>query len=91
MAEKMSSREICKLLDSLVGNTNPVADTAIDDLINENLKTLIDVGDWVLLGLLNAAEHRKDLYYSSRTIGERAYACMLEWKDWLAEKEKELA
>ena len=91
MAEKMTSREICKLLEIIVGGTEPVADAAIDDAVNENLKTLIDIGDWVLDGLLYAAEHRKDPYYSSQTIGERAYACMLEWKDWLAEKEEELA
>ena len=91
MAGKMTSREICKLLGIIVGGTEPVADTAIDDVVNENLKTLIDIGDWVLDGLMYAAEHRKDPYDSSRTIGERAYACMLEWKDWLAEKEKDLA
>ena len=90
MAEKMTSREICKLLENVVGSTEPIADTAIDDVVSENLKTLIDIGDWVLDGLLYTAEHKKDPYYSSRTIGERAYACMLEWKEWLAEKEQQL-
>lgn len=45
----------------------------------------------MLDGLLYAAKHRKDPYYSSRTVGERAYATMLEWKDWLAKREEELA
>ena len=91
MAKKMTSGAICDLLEIIVGNTEPVADAAIDDVVNENLKTLIDIGNWVLDGLLYAAEHRKDQYDSSQDIGERAYACMLEWKDWLAEKEEELA
>jgi len=89
--EKMTSREICKLLEIIVGETEPVADSAIDNKREENLKTLIDIGDWVLDELLYAAEHRKDPYYSSRSIGERAYAVMLEWKNWLAQKEDELA
>lgn len=89
--DKMTSREICKLLEIIVGNTEPIADSAIDPEREENLKTLIDIGDWVLDGLFYAAEHRKDPYYSSKIIGERAYATMLEWKDWLAGKEVELA
>lgn len=89
--DKMTSTEICKLLDIVIGKTEPVADSAIDPEREENLKTLIDIGDWVLDGLLYAAEHRKDPYYSSRTVGERAYATMLDWKDWLAQKEVELA
>ena len=89
--EKMTSREICKLLEVVVGETEPIADSAIDDVREENLKTLIDIGDWVLDGLLYAAEHRKDPYYSSQTIGETAYAAMLEWKEWLEQKEEELA
>lgn len=88
---KMTSREICKLLEIVVGNTEPIADSAIDAERKENLKTLIDIGDRVLDGLFYVAEHRKDPYYSSQTVGERAYATMLEWKEWLAEKEMELA
>lgn len=89
--ERMTSREICKLLEIVVWKTEPIADSAIDPIREENLKTLIDIGDWVLDSLLYAAEHRKDPYYSSQTIGERAYATMLEWKEWLAQKEEELA
>lgn len=89
--EKMTSREICKLLEIIVGETEPVADSAIDNKREENLKTLIDIGNWVLDGVLYAAEHWKDPYYSSRFIGERAYAAMLEWNNWLAQKEEELA
>ena len=88
---KMTSREICKLLEIVVGKTEPIADSAIDQTREENLKTLIDIGDWVLDGLLYVAEHRKDPYYSSQIIGERAYATMLEWKEWLAQKEDKLA
>lgn len=88
---KMTSREICKLLENVVGNTEPVADSAIDDVRDENLKTLIDVGNWVLDGIYYAAIHHKDPYASSQCVGERAYATMLEWKQWLSEIEEDLA
>lgn len=89
--KRMTDQEICKLLDIVIGPTEPVADSAIDVEREENLKTLIDIGNWVLDGLYYAAQHRKDQYYSSSIVGERAYVTMLEWKDWLAEKEDELA
>ena len=89
--KRMTGQEICKLLDIVIGPTEPAADSAIDIEREENLKTLIDIGDWILDGLYYAALHRKEPYYSSCKIGERAYGTMLEWKDWLAEKEDELA
>ena len=89
--KRMTCQEICKLLDIVVGPTEPVADSAIDVEREENLQTLIDIGNWVLDGLYYAAKHRKEPYYSSRKVGERAYGAMLEWKDWLAEMEDKLA
>lgn len=89
--KKMTSIEIYKLLDIIVGDTEPVADSHIDAEREENIKTLIDIGDWVLDELHHAANHRKDPYYSSQKVGERAYAAMLDWKQWLSEIENELA
>ena len=88
---KITAEAICGLLDILIGPTEPVADSAIDAGREENVKTLIDIGNWVLDGLYCAAQHRKEPYYSSRIVGERAYGAMLEWKDWLTESEDELA
>ena len=88
---KITAEAICGLLDILIGPTEPVADSAIDVDREENLKALIDIGNWVLGELYNAAKHKKEPYYSSSKVGERAYGAMLEWKDWLAESEDELA
>ena len=85
--KKMTGQEIYKLLDIVIGPTEPAADSAIDIEREENLKTLIDIGNWVLDEIYYAAQHRKDPYYSSSIVGERAYGAMLEWKDWLAERE----
>ena len=89
--KRMTSQEICKLLDILIGPTEPVADSAIDVEREENLKTLIDIDNWVFDRLYDAAKHRKEPYYSSSKVGERAYGAILEWKDWLTESEDELA
>ena len=88
---KFNHMEIEKLLDALIGNTEPVADSAIDEKINENLMLLIDTVNWCLDGVYDAARHRNSPYGSQRVIGERAYAAMLEWKVWLEDAENELA
>lgn len=85
------SKEIVKIIDTLIGNTEPVADSAIDEKVNRNLMMLIDVINWCLDGVYDAARHRKSTYGSQRDVGERAYAAMIEWKDWIEEREEELA
>lgn len=85
------TNEITKLLNAMIGVTEPYADSAIDERVDSNLKTLIDVTNWCLDGIYYSARHRKSEYQSARQIGERAYAAMLEWKDWISECEEELA
>lgn len=86
-----TSEEITKIIDALVGNTFPEGDSAIDPKREENLKKLIDVINWCLDGVYDAARVRKSPYGSMRKVGERAYASLLEWKDWIAGVEEELA
>ena len=85
------TNEITKLLSVMIGGTEPYADSAIDEGIENNVKTLIDVINWCFDGMYYAARHRKSEYQSAREIGERAYAALLEWKNWLAGVEEELA
>lgn len=42
--------EIIRILDVLIGGTEPVGDEAVDEQREENLKTLIDVTNWCLEG-----------------------------------------
>ena len=88
---KFETNEILKLLDVMVGSTEPVADSAIDEKVNDNLMVLIDVINWCLDGVYDAARHRKSDYASQREIGERAYSAILEWEEWLKQSEDELA
>ena len=82
--KKLTSREICDLLDILIGNTKPAGDTAIDEVREQNLKTLIDIGNWVFDGVMVAAEFCTSPMYSRREMGMRAKGAMFEWRDWLS-------
>lgn len=88
---EMDSQEICKLLDILIGNPQPVGDSAIDEQRKRHLLKLIDVGNWVLSMISEVAQNRHSEYFSMREIGEWAYATMLQWEEWLSEQEEENA
>lgn len=90
MAHKIDSQTICNLLDNLIGDTEPVADSAKDYKIQENLMTLIDVLNWCLDGVYFAAKHNHSQYNSERIVGERAYAVLDEIEKWCHEKVEEL-
>ena len=86
MSNRFTSREITKVLDTLIGGTTAVGDSAIDHDIEENLKTLIDVVNWCLDGVADSADTRHNYQGSMRVIGERAFSAMCEYRDWLNEQ-----
>ena len=51
MSNRFKSYEITKLLETLIGGTTAVGDSAVDHEIEENLKKLIDVINWCFDGL----------------------------------------
>ena len=87
--KRITSNEIINLLDHLIGQTTAVGDSAIDHIVEENLKTLIDVADWCLDGVVQSAETRHRFEGSMRDVGERAFAALDEWRNWLDERIKE--
>lgn len=91
MKHKFDSQTICDLLDNLIGETEPVADSAKDDKIEKNLMTLIDVLDWCLDGIYYAAKHHHSEYDSERRVGNRSYAVLDEIEKWCHKKVEELA
>lgn len=91
MERTFETKEITKLMNVMIGGTEPCADSAIDFKVDSNLRTLIDVVNWCLDGIYDAARHRKSEYRSAMDIGERAYASLLQWKDWITAVEEELA
>lgn len=86
---KMTPDEIRKLLDVLVGETEPAADQAIDDERLENLNILIDISYWAIRRLYLASEYRTSSYYSCKRLGEKAYSEMMELKEYFEDEEDE--
>lgn len=91
MSRTFNDAEIIKLLSTMVGSIQPVADASIDYAIDDNLKTMVDVINWALGEMSESASNRHSSYDSQRMVGERAYSALLEWKVWLQELEEELA
>lgn len=91
MSKDFTSDEIIKLASALIGSVHPVADSAIDREVDDNVKTMIDIVNWALGEMSESAGNRHSFYGSQRDVGERAYAALLEWKIWLQELEDELA
>lgn len=82
----MNDREIIKLLEILIGTTKAVGDSAFDDKIESNLKTLIDVANWCMDGVSQSASTRHRPEYSMKKVGERAFSALCEWEEWLKER-----
>ena len=83
VATVFESKELIKLLDALNGPTSPTGNDSVDRSIEYNLQKLIDVINWCLDGVNDAARYRTSFCQSERTIGYRAYGAMIEWRDWL--------
>ena len=81
--EKLDSGEIIKLLENLIGDTEAVGDTWADEKIEKNLMTLIDVANWCIDVVEQSSKTKNRPERSMWQIGERAFAAMLDWKDWL--------
>ena len=83
MMERLSTSEICKVVDTLIGPTTAVGDSCEDEAIEKNLKNAIDLVDWLLEGIADSARTRHRFEGSMRDIGQRAYTALCEWMDWL--------
>ena len=86
---RFESNEIIKLLDCLIGKTEAIGETNADEQIEKNLMTLIDVTNWCIDGVAQSSETRHRLEASMRRVGERAFAALCEWADWLNARSEE--
>ena len=86
MSYRFTEREITKIMDALIGATTAVGDSHEDEIIEKNLKTLIDVINWCMDGLADSARTRHNYQGSMRDVGERAFSAMCEYRDWLNEQ-----
>jgi len=80
---KLNSNTIISVVDSLLGDITPVGESNRDEIVMKNLKTAIDIVNWLLDGIADSAKTRHRYERSMRVIGERAFSAMCEWKNWL--------
>lgn len=83
--ERMNSKEIIKVIDNLIGNTEPVADSILDEAAAHNLTTLIDVTDWMISQMMQTAAHSRSPYASQRKVGLLAYDALVDFSDTLGD------
>ena len=83
---KLTGNEIIRLLEVLIGSTAAVGEMNMDNKIMENLKILIDVGDYCLDKLYLASTTCGRSEASMHEIGWTARCAMDEWKNWLEAK-----
>ena len=86
---KLSSNEIIKLLENLIGQTEAVGDSAQDKKIEENLMTLIDVTNWCLDGIMQSSETCDKVEYSMHLVGWRAKCALTDYMERLKERVKD--
>lgn len=91
MARRLDSNDICNLLENLIGETEPIGDSAADGAIEQNLMMVVDVLDWCLDRFFMTANHIHSEYDSERRVGKRAYAVLDEIQQWCQKKVEELA
>ena len=80
---EMTSKEIIKVVDKLIGMTTAIGESNADEKIDANLMKMIDLVNWLLDGIADSARTRHRPEDSMRRTGERAFSAMCEWKDWL--------
>lgn len=76
--------EITKLLDVMIGPTSPIGNDSEDRDRLEHLKQLIDIVNWCLDGMLDAAEAPNP--YGESSVNEikfTARQAMLDWHEWI--------
>ena len=79
---KFTAEDITRLLDILVGASTAVGDSAVDNKIMDNLNTVIDICEWCLDRLDDAAKTKDRPEATMNKIGSHAYSYIGGIKDW---------
>lgn len=83
MAEKMTAKEITKLLGIVIGPTTAVGETNADERALANLRTLIYVANWCVDGVFQSSETMGRPEWSMHKVGYEAKCALDEWRMWL--------
>ena len=83
MSDKLTGKEIVKLLDNLIGPVEAIGETNADERIYKNLQTLIDVTNWCLDGIHQSSFTCGRSEYSMHKVGYDAKCALGEYRMWL--------
>lgn len=83
MTDKMTWKEITKLLDNLIGPVEAIGETHADERIHKNLETLVDVTNWCLDGIYQSSSTCGRPEYSMHKVGYDAKCVLGEYRRWL--------
>ena len=82
---KLSSDEIINVIEALVGSCVPIGETNADKTVMENLKTVIDIGDYCFDGdggdahfICDVQQYKQVLYY--RIFGALFACCIRDYR-----------
>ena len=87
---KLTSVEIIKLLDNLIGPTEPYGDDVVDLARRDNLRILLEITDWCLDRIYFSLKGINSSQNSSRIIGNMAKSAFEDYEQWIKERLDEL-
>ena len=76
---------ILEVTRTLIGETEPSGDSAVDNRRARNLEKLIYVVDELLRDVEKAAVHKNRLEGSMKDMGEKADKALSDWHDYIEE------
>lgn len=82
---ELNARDITKVLERLIGDTEAIGDSWADEKIEKNLMLLIDITNWCLDGVFQSSETCGRVENSMHRVGFRARCALVEFRDWLNE------
>ena len=81
----MDASIILKVTRTLIGDTEPYGDSAVDRIRTANLEKLIYVVDELLYDVEKAAVNKDRHEGSMRMMGEKAHNALAGWWSWIGD------
>lgn len=87
--DRLNYEEIITLLDVLLGNTEPIADSAVDRKIMHNVTMTIEIANYIMEKLNQAAKYTHSPYASQNLVAKEALRELIVMRDWITKLEEE--
>lgn len=81
----MKQYDIPSLMSKLIGGIEPIADSAYDKKVLENLKEYTEAAEIMLFNVMKICECRDSIYGSEAEVGKYAYKRLLTLRQMIDE------